>query len=332
MNTEELQVSVIIPAFNAARTIDETLRSVRFQTHRRLEVVVVDDGSTDGTKAIADHHAQADSRVRVIQQRNRGPSAARNRGIRATNGDFIAPIDADDLWSPDKIARQIRAAVAGSEIGLVYTWFAVIDEHSRIRFLDSRSEAEGNVLAALCGRNVVANGSSPLMTREAVESAGGYDEDLLGCEDYKLYFRIAEKFRFALVRDYLTGYRDLAESQSSNFELMLEAHAKCEVEFGTAYPQWTSKLRRNRTRLLRFMAARSHRAGNDLQAMRLLWRMMREDPLGTFPTLAELGFKRLRRHSESSGPRSDLLGTRFAIGAPPLPHVTAIDITEHPAA
>jgi glycosyltransferase involved in cell wall biosynthesis len=314
MNVEEELVSVIVPAFNAEATIDETLRSVRFQTHRQLEIVVVDDGSTDGTRAVVDRHVADDARVRVIEQANRGPSSARNHGIEVTGGAFIAPVDADDLWAPDKIARQLRAAVADKDIGLVYTWFAVIDERSCIRFLDSRSEAEGHVVEALCGRNIVANGSSPLMTRQAVETAGGYDEGLLGCEDYKLYFKIAEKFRFALIRDFLTGYRDLAESQSSNFELMLEAHAKCEVEFGTAYPQWTSKLRRNRTRLLRFMAARSHRAGNDLQAARLLWRMMKEDPLGALPTLAELGLNRSRRRSKKPGSGNDPLGTRFPIG------------------
>ena len=316
MGAENKLVSVVIPAFNAEATIDETLRSVRSQTHGKLEIVVVDDGSTDATAALAARHASVDPRITLIRQKNAGLSASRNRGIEATKGPFIAPIDADDLWAPNKIERQLRAITSGERIGLVYSWVAIIDVESRVVFLDSRSDAEGDVIEALCLRNFVGNGSSPLMDRQAVSMAGGYDETLRGCEDYKLYFRIAERYRFALIRDYLIGYRDLPNSLSSNFDLMLDAHARCEIEFGAAYPQWTSKLRRNRTRLIRFMASRSHRAGNRSQTKRLLWRMVREDPLGAISNLAEIGAKRLRRNLGRTGDDQALLGTRFKIGRP----------------
>src|ERR1700674_400681 len=88
-------VTVVIPAFNAARTIDETLRSVRSQTHRRLEILIVDDGSTDATPQIVERHVAEDRRIRLIRQPNAGVAAARNKGVVEAAGDLVAPIDAD---------------------------------------------------------------------------------------------------------------------------------------------------------------------------------------------------------------------------------------------
>ena len=102
-------VGVVVPAYNAAATLDETLRSVRAQTHRALEIIVVDDGSLDDTAAIARRHAAEDERVRVLCQANAGVAAARNAGWQSSRADLIAFIDADDLWAPTKIERQLQA-------------------------------------------------------------------------------------------------------------------------------------------------------------------------------------------------------------------------------
>src|SRR5215475_4737819 len=106
-------VTVVIPAYNAEATLDETLRSVRSQTHRALEILIVDDGSSDGTPEVALAHAAADPRVRLIQQSNGGVAAARNRGIEEARATLIAPVDADDLWAPTKIERQVAALHRG---------------------------------------------------------------------------------------------------------------------------------------------------------------------------------------------------------------------------
>src|SRR6266446_2541178 len=122
-------VAVVIPAFNASANIRETLFSVLNQTYRHLEIVVVDDGSTDDTSAIVNTIAAMDKRIRLIRQRQGGVAAARNRGIANTDGPFIAPLDADDLWHPDKVARQMAAMRQGSaRLGLIYTWCRIIDE------------------------------------------------------------------------------------------------------------------------------------------------------------------------------------------------------------
>src|SRR5689334_6839377 len=118
-------VGVVIPAYNAAATLDETLCSVRAQTYLTLEIIVVDDGSRDATPEIALRHAAGDRRVRLIRQANAGVAAARNRGIEETRADLVAPIDADDLWAPTKIARQMEVLRRASpETALVYTWSA----------------------------------------------------------------------------------------------------------------------------------------------------------------------------------------------------------------
>ncbi|HEX4637311.1 MAG TPA: glycosyltransferase, partial [Rhizomicrobium sp.] len=193
----ETLVTVVIPAYNAAHTIDETLRSARGQTHRNLEILVVDDGSHDETPAIVSRHAAKDDRVRLITQRNAGVAAARNRGISEARSDLIATLDADDLWSPSKIEKQVQALMRGGEkVALVYTWFAVIDERGHVNDLEHRPLDAGQVLKRMCGGNLVGNGSSPLLRKSAVLEAGGFESGLRaahaqGCEDLLLYFRIS---------------------------------------------------------------------------------------------------------------------------------------------
>lgn len=114
--TEAPLVSVVIPAYNAAATLDETLRSVRSQTHRALEIIVINDGSTDDTGAIARRHAAIDGRVQVANQDNAGLAAARNAGWRRARSELIAFLDADDLWAPTKIERQIDALRSGGSM------------------------------------------------------------------------------------------------------------------------------------------------------------------------------------------------------------------------
>lgn len=219
-------VTVIIPAYNAADTIGETLLSVRTQTHSALEIRVVDDGSTDSTAGVVESHARADPRVALIRQSNMGVAAARNAAIADATGDYIAPIDADDLWHPQKIERQVAVMESGgSRVGLVYTWSAHLDEHSRVRRYADQYEHEGYVLKWLCEFNMVGNGSSPLMRADAVRQAGGYDASLVryraqGCEDWALYLAIAERFEFRVVPEYLTGYRLMPASMSSDIDQM----------------------------------------------------------------------------------------------------------------
>lgn len=222
-------VSVVIPAYRAVDTVEETLCSVRSQTHGALDIIAVDDGSPDTTPDVILSHAAKDPRVCLMQQPNAGVAAARNTGWKAAAADYIAFVDADDLWAPAKIEKQLDALWAqGEEAGLAYTWYAKIDADSLIISHSHRPRAEGDVLKAMFGGNFIGNGSAALMTRAALEAADGFDTSLRargaqGCEDFSIYFRIAEKHRFALIPEHLTGYRELPGNMSSDMLRMLRS-------------------------------------------------------------------------------------------------------------
>jgi hypothetical protein len=219
MHDDEL-VAVIIPAFNAAHTLGDTLASVRRQTHRHLEIIVVDDGSHDRTAEIAEAHAAEDGRVRLIRQENGGVARARNAGAAASRAEYLAPVDADDLWHPEKIARQLAALrAAGPEGGYAYTFSRHIDAAGRATH-DDGHYIEGAAFLRSILQNFVGNGSTLLIRRVAFESVGGYESALRdqagwqGCEDYLLQVLIARHWRVVCVPAYLTGYRKLEESMS----------------------------------------------------------------------------------------------------------------------
>ena len=223
-------VSAIIPAFNAAATLAETLGSVRSQTHRHLEIVVVDDGSQDSTAEIAKAHAAEDGRIRLIRQENGGVARARNTGVAASHGDYLAPVDADDLWHPEKIARQLAALrAAGPDVGYAYTFSRHIDAAGRVT-RDYGYRLEGAAFLRAILHNHVGNGSALLIRRAAFDSVGGYDPALRdagmqGTEDYLLQALIARHWRVVCVPAYLTGYRKQPGAMSNDHVRMV--HSRC---------------------------------------------------------------------------------------------------------
>jgi glycosyltransferase involved in cell wall biosynthesis len=226
-------VSVIIPAYNAQRFLQMTLSSARAQTYGELEIIVVNDGSTDGTPEIAESVALVDKRVRVVHQKNSGVAAARNRGIAEARGKYIAPLDADDLWHPQNVALQIEAInAAGSATAVSYAWYVSIDEFGRILWdcpqytLHLRRE----VFLAQIDGNFIGNGSCVLMRRSAVEAVGGYDLSLRargaqGSEDHALYLALSERWNFAVVPQYLVAYRRHADCMSQDHMRMARSEA-----------------------------------------------------------------------------------------------------------
>lgn len=278
-------VSVIIPAYNAAATIDETLISVRAQTYANLEILVVDDGSKDDTREIVARHAAQDQRVRLLPQANGGVARARNLGIARATGDFIAPVDADDLWRADKIAKQMQAMhEGGDQVGLVYTWFARIDENSVIFESEPPPEdGNGDVLQMLYRRNIIGNGSSPLMRRAVVEQVGGFepalrDHGAQGCEDHLIYARIAERSHFAMVPEFLTGYRQTDDNMSSDTLQMLRSWTMVADELRNRRPEYARDLNIAECSLLYWLYSRSVRAFQPDRAWNVLKFMARTHP------------------------------------------------------
>jgi glycosyltransferase involved in cell wall biosynthesis len=270
-------VTVIVPAYNAAATIDETLLSVRAQSHASLQIIVVDDCSVDSTAQTVERHVQVDARVVLIRHPvNRGVAAARNTAIAVAKGDLIAPIDADDLWHPLKIEKQVAVMRhGGRRVGLVYTWSALLDEQSRVTALAEQCLFEGNVLRSLCEFNLVGNGSSPLMRAEAVKQAGGYDASLVGlnaqgCEDWALYLAIAESFDFAVVPEYLTGYRGLPASMSTDVGQMWRSFYLVAAKVRARRPELRRHLQQGLVNMCYASYRRAKAAHSDAEAKALL--------------------------------------------------------------
>jgi glycosyltransferase involved in cell wall biosynthesis len=247
--SEDDLISVIIPAHNVERFIGRTLTSVLNQTHRALEVVVVDDGSTDQTAAVIGAMAEQDRRVRLIRTENLGVSAARNTAIANARGTLIAPIDADDIWHPEKLARQLAVLRAsGPNVGVVYCWSVGIDEHERVILPTwNNSTAVGNVLRDIVVSGIAGNGSTPLIRRNYIAAVGGYDVNLTLCEDWKFYTALAGVCEFAVVPEYLTGYRLRDESASMNVLSMEKAIEMVTAWIVKTWPRLSHDLLRDRS-------------------------------------------------------------------------------------
>ena len=224
-------VSVIIPAYNAAGFIEGTLDSVLSQTYRNIEVLVVDDGSRDETAEIVSSISEHDHRVILVRQPNSGVAAARNRGIRKSKGEFIAPIDADDIWYPQNIEKQVDCVVQADEsVGVVYAWSVDIDEEGFLTGGFRASPIEGDVYPTLLSHYFLGNASASLIRRACFEKVGYYSStfkqrNAQGCEDWDLYLRIAEHYQFRVVPEFLVGYRRVTNSMSRGYASMARSHS-----------------------------------------------------------------------------------------------------------
>jgi glycosyltransferase involved in cell wall biosynthesis len=248
------RVTVAIPAYNAAATLDETLLSVRRQSYPELEILVIDDGSTDTTAAVAQRHAAADARVTVVRKTNGGVSAARNEALDRATGALFATVDADDLWHPDKIAYQVESMRDRSGgVVLNYTWFVYIDAKGRVLSAAEPSE-EGCVVARMCRGNLIGNGSSPIMLTRTLRDVGGWDVNLPGGnEDYKTFFLLAERGNFAVVRSYLLGYRQGPDNRSSKTRRMLSTYDQVVAEFAHRYPEHADQFSAGRREMIAYL-------------------------------------------------------------------------------
>ena len=206
--TERPRVSIVLAVHNQARWLPETLASVRAQTMPDWELVLVDDGSTDATAEIA-ARATADSRIRHLTGSRRERAAARNRGIAATSADLIAFLDGDDLWHPEKLARQLERLAAAPDAALCYTVARYVDADDRpLPIRRPPVPVEGAVFPALVRANRMIL-SSVVVRRAVLDRVGTFDDALpvLGCEDWDLWLRIARGHPLAVVPEELTRYR-----------------------------------------------------------------------------------------------------------------------------
>jgi glycosyltransferase involved in cell wall biosynthesis len=212
-------VAAIIPAHNAAPTIGETLRAALAQTFPPAEIIVVDDGSTDGTATLVAGIAAQHPQVRLLRQQCLGPSAARNRAIAATQAPLIAPLDADDVWAPQYLAHCAAALSRQPQAGFAYAWHHLVDAQGRAIRGPLELALEGDILWPMALVNCVGNGSSAVFRRAAMVEAGLYRAplpDWPGAEDYLLQLRVAARRPVVCVPRDLVAYRKGPHSLSAN--------------------------------------------------------------------------------------------------------------------
>ncbi|GAB4361083.1 MAG: hypothetical protein Fur0042_30580 [Cyanophyceae cyanobacterium] len=212
-------VSVIIPVYNGAATIGETIASVRSQTLTDWELIVVDDGSTDGTAAAVRDLAATtgDQRITVISIANGGVSAARNVGAARSRGTYLSFIDADDLWTVDKLEAQVRLLRSRPGAAVAYSWVDCVDGDGLVRVRrGGYSLGVGALQRKLTLIDTIESGSNVLVTRSAFEAVGGFDETLTHGEDWDLWLRLAARFAYAVVPAPQVLYRQRPGSASAN--------------------------------------------------------------------------------------------------------------------
>lgn len=236
------EVSVVIPVFNGARFVAKAMSSVLGQTMEDLELIVVDDGSTDDTAAIV--RCFSDGRIRYHYQKNRGLSAARNTGVRLACAPWVAFLDCDDYWRPGKLAAQLARAREAPEAALIYCGAALWDidgEHIQ----DFECVVEGDVLdQLLLGNRISGSASSALVRRDVLQRVGLFDERLSVCEDWDLWLRIAAVAPIARVPQQLVCIRGVAESLGSRPTTMRDAYFSVLRRALAFYPSAPWRVRR----------------------------------------------------------------------------------------
>ena len=198
-------VSIVIPAFNAMGHLPETLQSAQSQSHANTEILIVNDGSTDGVVEFVAR--QQDPRIKLLSQPNRGLAAARNTGIAAAKGAYIAFLDADDLWDAEKLACQVGALESSASAGLAHTGIRYIDRCGRPLNKPLAAFGNGSVRDSILLENPVRCGSTPVVRASCFADVGTFDESLRFSEDWDMWIRIARRYDFIAIGRPLTSYR-----------------------------------------------------------------------------------------------------------------------------
>lgn len=280
-----LYVSVIIPVYNARSTLPQTLASVLAQTLEPFEVIIVDDGSTDGSLEWA--RRINDLRVRVFAYENAGAAVARNRGLQQATGEAVAFLDADDYWTPDKLEAQWEALQRYPEAAVAHSWTRFVDEHGRVihsgRAFTVNPRVRDSAYAALLVSNFLESGSNPLIRRQALLEVGGFDDSLKGSQDQDLYIRLAAKYPFVTVPRYQIFYRLSSGSISSNIRRQeQEALRVYERTFAQAPTRYQHLRAQSLAHLYRYLVLRGLEAqpspGHGLMLARCYWNAVRYRP------------------------------------------------------
>lgn len=220
-----IKVSIVIPTYNGLKFLPQTIASVMAQTFQNFELLLIDDGSSDGTAEWVAQFNQAQSinktghQIRFFQQQRSGVSAARNLGIQSAVGEFVAFLDADDLWVPTKLAHQVDYLTQHPQVGLVHGWIALMNEAGILTGRVLSSRPEDSSLARLLTKNSVAC-QTVMVRRSCFEQAGIFDPKADTVEDWDVWMRVAKFYPIAVLPEVLAHYRQVETSLSRSHERM----------------------------------------------------------------------------------------------------------------
>jgi glycosyltransferase involved in cell wall biosynthesis len=297
--------TLIVPAFNVAATIEETLQSLLGQTYQNLELIIVDDGSTDDTAAVVSRFS--DPRIQMIHQANRGLAGARNTGIALARGTYIAFCDADDLWLPEKLERHISHLESRPDVGISFSGSRMIDEHGAPLGISQAPRLRHITAEHVLKRNPIGNGSAAVIRREALdglayrpvgetERTWWFDETFRQSDDIEFWTRFALTldWRIEGIDGTLTLYRIHRGALSANVARQYETWLRMRDRMQAISPEFVRKHGKSAEAYqLRYLARRAVSMGDADLAFRLAWRSLGlslapliEEPAKSITTLA----------------------------------------------
>lgn len=252
MTTYSVAASIVVPAYNVQDTIAETLRSLLGQTFQDFEIIIVDDGSSDGTREIV--NGFDDRRIRLIYQANRGLAGAHNTGIHEARGEFIGFCDADDLWVPEKLEMHVGHLRENPDVGISFSGSRMIDAEGRTLGINQRPKLRGLTLADIFKRNPIGNGSAAVMRRAALDEfayrpANETGRDWWFDETFRQSDDIEGWMRFALTLDWtiegipglLTLYRIHTGAMSANVEKQFDTWLRMRDKVASIAPDLVTR-------------------------------------------------------------------------------------------
>ena len=264
-------VSIIIPAYNAARFVKDAVDSAIKQPYENIEVIVVNDGSKDDTPILLNNISKRDKRVKVIHKENGGLSSARNRGILEASGDYICFLDSDDVILPNKIVRQVEYLESHPECDLIYSDHYVGDDKLHPISLDAKNPPSIPFDELLIYRNWFAP-LSPLLRNSLVQKTGLFDEQLCASEDWDYWIRCIKKGRFCYLPGAVGIYRTHSNQMHNDYGLMQNHMRKVIIKNYANHPQ---KLRVAQASLIWCRAkwhwSQKHYFRTGLSLLRFVW-------------------------------------------------------------
>ena len=275
------RVSIVVSAYNTLKTLPETVDSLLAQTFADFEVVVVDDGSSDGTAHWVLSHP--DSRLRLVRQINRGLAGARNGGIAATASEYVGFCDGDDLWEPEKLSEHVAFLDANPDVGLTYSGSMLIDAESQPIGLSQKPKIDDVTPRDVLLRNPIGNGSTPVIRRACLDDIvfrpsgetrdQWFDETFRQSEDIECWVRIAltTSWRVAGTDEPLTRYRILSSGLSANLLKQMESWTRVADRVAELSPEFAkAHIPAARAYQLRYLARRAVTLGSGKTACALM--------------------------------------------------------------